>query len=156
MKTIVYVRESDGKRYDTIEAAVRDYKCPCPCEDGLCKLHPMVTLHDGNSAHMCNLEYAKSHAEQICQALGLVPEVEERPNPERRFLALIDGHAVRDCQVCVDNVCDPINSDWYDYERPDIYVNVFQAPTEEDAMKAVVKFTRTHEANIKLIPVESL
>ena len=156
MKRIVYVRELDNKIYNNIEDVIKDYKCPGPCEDGLCKLNPMVTLPNGNVTHMCNLEYAVLHPEEVCHALNITPRIEDAVSISNKYIALISSHAVRDCQVCTNTDCDPTSDDWYDFEHPDIYLGIFKATSQTEALETAAKFAQTDKANIKIIPIASL
>ena len=147
-----YVRKSDGKTYNSIMDAVREYKCPGPCADGLCKLHEMVNVGTHAQSYMCHNDYVNAHPDEIASRLGLT-EIQATVSEEKSYIAVIKGEAVRDCQVCRDDNHDPLESEWYDYENPSIYLGIFKADSREEALNKAAEYAGVCTYNIDLIDI---
>lgn len=71
-----------------------------------------------------------------------------------KYVAVIRSTAVRDAQFCTSPECDLRQEEtWRDDRTAEIFLGVFNAPSEQEARQKAAEFGCTAPENIRLIPV---
>lgn len=149
------IRTADGVAHASPMAAVEHFKCPGPCDDGLCPLH--VATHIGaigseKYGYLCHPEIVARSPLAVLDAMKCSYEVHVGDEaPSDRYVAVVKASAVRDMQICAKPECDPFEDDtWLDQPDGEMFLGIFSGPSARGAAAA---YAQVCEDNVRLIPI---